>query len=122
MPKLTAFLLESPDRIKLISARTKHEHLAPKDPSAWKIAAFVAEVEHDYPEDSDLNVLVLGDSTSERDAAHVLGENLPEAHVKSVKLVEQPTISQLHRQLTLLSSTFGDLAAHYSSFDVNLAC
>jgi hypothetical protein len=121
MPKLTAFLLES-SAIKLVSARTRYEADYPDNPSSWKIAAFAAEVDDTFPGNQDLNVLVLGDSLSERDAAHALSARMPTSCVKSVKLVERPTISQLLRQITLLHGTFADLAGHYSSFDVNLAC
>lgn len=121
MPKLTSYLLDNP-AIKLVSARTQFEVDYPDNPSSWKIAAFSAEVDDCYPGKQDLNVLVLGDSLSERDAAHALSSRMPSSCVKSVKLVERPTISQLLRQITLLQGTFGDLVNHFSSFDVNLAC
>lgn len=121
MPVLTKFLADTP-AIKLVSARTQFEVDYPDNPSSWKIAAFTSEVDHCYPGKGDLNVLVLGDSLSERDAAHALSSRMPSSCVKSVKLVERPTISQLLRQITLLQNTFGDLVNHCSSFDVNLAC
>jgi hypothetical protein len=121
MPKLTSFLRDTPD-IKLVSARTQFEVDYPDNPSSWKIAAFAAEVDDCYPGKRNLNVLVLGDSLSERDAAHALSSRIPSSCVKSIKLVERPTVSQLLRQITLLQGTFGDLVNHYTSFDVNLAC
>lgn len=120
MPRLTSFLEKS--AIKLVSARTQYEADYPDNPSSWKIAAFAAEVEETFPAVSHMNVLVLGDSLSERDAAHALSARMPTSCVKSVKLVERPTISQLHRQITLLHGSFQDLRNHYGSFDVNLAC
>lgn len=120
MPKLTAFLKER--GIKVISARSQYEVHYPESPSSWKTAAFVAEVDASFPDEAALNVLVLGDSLSERDAAHALAGRLPAACVKSVKLVERPNVAQLHRQIQLLHRSFRDLRDHLGSFDVNLTC
>lgn len=118
MPKLTSFLLDN--RVKIVSARTMYEADYPDSPSCWKTAAFAAEVDESFPDVDQLNVLVLGDSLSERDAAHALALRMPASCVKSVKLVERPNVSQLHRQIALLHGSFRDLREHYGSFDVNL--
>lgn len=120
MPKLVAFLKER--SIKVVSARSNYEHEYPDAPSSWKTAAFAAEVDSSYPTQTALNVLVLGDSLSERDAAHALAGRLPAACVKSVKLVERPNVAQLQRQIQLLHHSFRDLRDHHGSFDVNLTC
>jgi hypothetical protein len=120
MPRLLKFLQRTD--IKLVSARTLYEAKYPDAPSSWKIAAFDAEVRRTYPGATDLNVIVLGDSLSERYAAHALASRLPSSCVKSVKLIERPTISQLCRQLLLLHGSFRELREHYGSFDVNLSC
>lgn len=120
MPKLSAFLREK--RIKIVSARSTYETDFPDSPSSWKTAAFVAEVSETYPDGEQLNVLVLGDSLSERDAAHALAGRLPASCVKSVKLVERPDVAQLQRQIQLLHGSFRDLRDHVGSFDVNLTC
>jgi hypothetical protein len=120
MPRLTKFLEET--SIKLVSARSTYEEAYPDAPSSWKIAAFAHEVNETFPGASDLNIIVLGDSLSERDAAHALSSSLPASCVKSVKLVQRPSISQLYRQISLLHGSFKDLREHYGSFDVNLTC
>jgi hypothetical protein len=120
MPRLTKFL-EQTD-VKLVSARTTYEAAYPNAPSSWKIAAFADEVSETYPGVSDLNIIVLGDSLSERDAAHALSSRMPASCIKSVKLVERPSIAQLYRQISLLHSSFKDLREHDGSFDVNLTC
>lgn len=120
MPRLTKFLQNK--NIKVVSARSTYEAKFPDSPSSWKTAAFAAEVDDTFPDMDQLNVLVLGDSLSERDAAHALASRLPTSCVKSVKLVERPDVTQLQRQIALLHGSFRDLREHYGSFDVNLTC
>lgn len=120
MPRLIKHLHKT--GVKLVSARTQYEPMYADSPSSWKIAAFAAEIEDTFPQSSDLNVLVIGDSLSERDAAHAVSARMPESYVKSVKLVERPNIAQLSRQIQLLSNSFSELSKHRGSFDVNLTC
>lgn len=120
MPKLTKFLRDHD--IKVVSARTNYESEYPDSPSCWKTAAFAAEVDESFPDVDRLNVLVLGDSLSEREAAHNLATRMPMSCVKSVKLVERPNVTQLQRQIALLHGSFRELREHYGSFDVNLTC
>lgn len=121
LPRVVQFL-ES-HAIRIVSARTSFEARfpdAPASPASWKIAAFSHEVDVMFPNEDDLNVLVLGDSLSERDAAHALGNRLPNSRVKTVKFVERPSIDQLMRQVQLVAQSLPDLATYASSFDVDL--
>lgn len=106
--------------IKIVSARSSFERDFPDAPSSWKVAAFSQEVTHMFPDEDELNVLVLGDSMSERDAAHALGSRMPNSKVKTVKFVERPSIDQLMRQVQLVAQSLPDLASYSSSFDVDL--
>lgn len=118
LPRVVQFL--EAHRIKIVSARTSFESDFPDAPSSWKVAAFSQEVAQMFPGDDELNVLVLGDSMSERDAAHALGSRLPNSRVKTVKFVERPSIDQLMRQVQLVAQSLPDLASYASSFDVDL--
>lgn len=120
MPRLSHFLIQN--QIKVVSARTSYEADYPDSPSCWKTAAFAAEVDESFPDSDYLNVLVLGDSLSEREAAHNLALRRPSSCVKSVKLVERPNVLQLQRQIALLHGSFHDIREHFGSFDVNLQC
>ena len=106
--------------IKVVSARTAYECDFPNSPVNWKVAAFSAEVHEMFLHDDDLNLLVLGDSVSERDAAHSLVHQLPTSRIKTVKFVERPSIDQLRRQTELVRSSYRELCHYNSSFDVNL--
>lgn len=118
LPDVVKFFKEND--IKIVSARTCFEQKYPDAPSSWKVAAFSREVEEMFPQEDDLNVLVLGDSMSERDAAHALGSRMPNSKVKTVKFVERPSIDQLMRQVQLVAQSLPDLAKYSSSFDVDL--
>lgn len=120
MPRLTKFLKDM--NIKIVSARSTYEADIPGSPAGWKTAAFAAEVHESFPDNAQINVLVLGDSLSEREAAHTLSYRLPDACIKSVKLVEHPDVMQLQRQIALLHGSFRDLRQYYGSFDINLIC
>lgn len=118
LPRVVRFL-ECND-IRIVSARTSFESDFPDAPSSWKVAAFSQEVASMFPNEDELNVLVLGDSMSERDAAHALSSRLPNSRVKTVKFVERPSIDQLMRQVQLVAQSLPDLASYASSFDVDL--
>lgn len=118
LPRVVQFL--EAHHIKIVSARTSFESHYPDAPSSWKVAAFSQEVSEMFPGDDELNVLVLGDSMSERDAAHALGSRMPNSRVKTVKFVERPSIDQLMRQVQLVAQSLPDLASYASSFDVDL--
>jgi hypothetical protein len=118
MPAVVDFITDH--GIRVVSARTCFELDYPDAPSSWKVAAFSHEVATMYPHEDRLNVLVLGDSMSERDAAHALGTRMPHSKVKTVKFVERPSIDQLMRQVQLVAQSLPDLASYSSSFDVDL--
>lgn len=118
LPRVVEFL--EMQGIKIVSARSLYECEFPDSPANWKVAAFTAEMAQLFPMDDDLNVLVLGDSMSERDAAHALGDRLPASRIKTVKFVERPSIDQLQRQIELVQASYQDLCEYTSSFDVNL--
>lgn len=118
LPRVVEFLIYHD--IKIVSARTSFESDYPDAPSSWKMKAFSREVATMFPNEDELNVLVLGDSMSERDAAHALSSRLPNSRVKTVKFVERPSIDQLMRQVQLVAQSLPDLATYASSFDVDL--
>lgn len=111
--------------IRVVSARSSYEGDFPDSPSDWKVQAFVAEMDDVFPDEDEkleCNVLVLGDSMSEREAAHAVASRLPFSRIKTVKFIERPSIEQLQRQISLVHSSFRDLWDHDGSFDVNLVC
>jgi hypothetical protein len=131
-------VLECLQRLQLpiISARSTYESRYPGSPADWKTAAFIEQVTHAAESAHAVCVMSIGDSLHEREAAHQVGarfENRAErdterqysgcvSSVKTVKMVERPTVEQLRRQLSLISTNFSDMVAEPHSFDVNLVC
>mmetsp|Transcript_13578 Transcript_13578/g.42913 ORF Transcript_13578/g.42913 Transcript_13578/m.42913 type:complete len:290 (+) Transcript_13578:68-937(+) len=99
--------------VQIISARDRFEVKFPDDWNRWKTEAFL-DVERELDPQVTCNVISLGDSEMEMDAAHVLGGALgsaagsgtPSVHVKTVKFRERPTPEELHKQLELVLQKF----------------
>ena len=123
--------------VRIMSARSAYEPKYPNSPTEWKQAAFMecvlAKVEsdteavamygHGTSPLASLNLVSIGDSVSERKAAHFVGTQVEaEIKVKTVKFVERPDIEKLRRQLMLVTNNLGEICAHPASFDVNLVC
>lgn len=126
LPRTAALLRQR--NVRVISARTTYEARFPDKPTAWKVAAFADEIARTFPDardrpaDAELNVLVFGDSMSERHAAHAVARQLPRSRVKTVKFVERPDVGTLQRQLAHVTAVYGDLFVHDGSFDINTVC
>ena len=111
---------------EILSARSAYEPKYPGDIMSWKAHAFMERVsaKYDTPEAlSKLNLVSVGDSISEREAAHhVSTETGAKGRVKTVKFVENPDIEQMRRQLMLLTTYLPEICTHPGTFDVNLIC
>jgi phosphoglycolate phosphatase-like HAD superfamily hydrolase len=85
LPQVTPIL----DKLTVMSARDQFEHVNPKKPSSWKHHAFASIVK------DDVNLVALGDSYSEIEAARASSASL----VKTMKFIEEPSMTQLVGQL-----------------------
>lgn len=101
LPKLLPLL----NRLRVISARAIYEARWPGDPFAWKRVAFkeiLAERQRssaDVPSDG-LNLIVLGDSLGEIQAAQTATESLDgQSTVKTLKFKEMPSVNELLGQI-----------------------
>uniref|UniRef100_A0A7S4SGX1 Uncharacterized protein n=1 Tax=Alexandrium monilatum TaxID=311494 RepID=A0A7S4SGX1_9DINO len=100
--------------IEVVSARALYENMYPGDPFAWKREAFYRLLERRLaqggPGAKTTNLVVLGDSPAEMEAAHqatkVLGSSVL---VKTVKFREVPTIQQLMGQLNRVRQDLRDI-------------
>jgi len=70
---------------------------------SWKIHAFM-EVRHQLDAQAVTNLISIGDSDFEMDAARIMGIQFARAIVKTVKLKSNPTPQDLLKQLSLLQS------------------
>ncbi|KAH9260162.1 hypothetical protein BASA81_001937 [Batrachochytrium salamandrivorans] len=115
MPRVCALL----PRIKVISARSRYERTFPGQPEMWKLHAFREELcgMGHHP----LNVISIGDSWFERDAAHVVGGEHSNATVKSIQLVDCPHPKDICAQLSTLRLCMLDIAQHDSHLDLKMS-
>jgi hypothetical protein len=63
---------ELQSNVTIISARTKYEHLYPRNYQRWKVEAFL-ETRKDMDEQAITNLVALGDNIFEIEAAYILG-------------------------------------------------
>lgn len=88
-------------KITIISARTKYESYFPTEVAQWKLHAFL-ETQEIISEAMITNIVALGDSMMEIDAAHHLAQKFTTAFIKTVKFREFPKPNELVKQLNLV--------------------
>jgi len=98
-------LLPVLQKVRVISARSKYEPQFPGQASMWKVAAFL-DVQRKLNSQIISNLISIGDSTLEMDAAHVMAKQFDTALIKTVKLREHPSPEGLYKQLNLVSQKF----------------
>ena len=52
------------------------------------------------------NVIALGDSDFEIEAAHILGKQFKKAFIKTVKFRQMPNLTELNNQIKLVNTKF----------------
>lgn len=91
--------------VRIISARGKYEADYPNDAGQWKIHAFM-EVKRGIDSEAVANLVSVGDSCYEMDAADALGKAFEQARTKTIKLREVPSPKDLLKQLELVTQKF----------------
>ena len=92
-------------KIKIISARELYEQEFPNDFKTWKTKAF-KEIIKKYALNLPTNILCIGDSLCELEAAHSLSDEFPNGYIKAIKFKEYPKIDELISQLNLVLDKF----------------
>jgi hypothetical protein len=100
-PSLKTFL----PKVKIISARGEYEAHYPGDSRMWKIQAFL-NMQRNFDSQLVTNIICLGDSFIEMEAAHVLASKFQQAFIKTIKFRESPKPEELNKQLTLVAEQF----------------
>ena len=93
------------NKIKIISSRGLYEEKFPKEFKKWKSMAF-NEIIQNYDKNLPTNIMCMGDSAHEIEAAHGLAVNFPNGFIKAIKFREYPKIEELISQLTLVLDKF----------------
>ena len=104
MPEVLPIL----QKVIVISARHKYESQFPTDVPQWKINTFL-ETQGDLTDGNIKNLIAIGDSMFELDAAHNLASCFQKALIKTIKFKECPKPNDLVRQLNLVISKFDEI-------------
>jgi len=125
LPRLVSTLAD----IEVVSARWQYESYFPGDPFAWKREAFrdiLATIHQPKMRgvQERTNLIVLGDSPAELEAAHYAARAVGSSNVlvKTVKFKEQPAVAQLLGQLRRTTQELQQLVDCDSSSSKMLEC
>jgi len=86
----------------LWSSRPARRRLRARLVSQWKVKAFL-EMGRQLHSELVTNLVSIGDSNFEHDAAHVLGSQFSHSLIKTVKLQERPSPQEQTKELDLLA-------------------
>ena len=104
-------------KITIISARGWFEKEFPRNSKLWKISCF-EEIGKIYNHTILTNLIVVGDSLIEMEAAYSFAKYFIKYFIKTVKLKEAPTPLQLFKQLTLLNNDLDKIVNQQSSLAI----
>lgn len=85
------------NEISVVSARAQYEKSYPNDPKRWKQEAFL-DIKESLENSVFTNIICVGDSTVELEAAQYLSKVLDQAILKTIKMKEGPTLEELSKQ------------------------
>lgn len=100
----------------------------PDDPGKWKELAFRSELRSlrkELRDDQSIQLVSIGDSTFERQAAKDAGaafEEFGQVEVKTIKMMDLPNFSLLKRQLEVLCLALAPILDQRGPMDIEVAC
>jgi hypothetical protein len=96
--------------VKIISARGEFEKYHPGDSRQWKIEAYLKMIKN-MNVNLITNIICLGDSIIEIEAAHILASKFCHAYIKTIKFREMPKPEELDKQLNLVINQFDQISS-----------
>lgn len=94
--------------ISVISARAKYESQFPNEPKRWKLEAFL-ELKANLMGSVLTNIICIGDSTLELEAAQHICSALSQAILKTIKFKQAPRIEELLKQQEVVLEKFDQI-------------
>lgn len=91
-------------KVEVISAQALYGDMFPNDVGQWKIRTFL-DLQRGLPQILT-NLIAVGDSEFEMDAARIMGRHFVEGLTKMVKLREDPAPEELTKDLEFLTKNF----------------
>jgi hypothetical protein len=105
--------------VNIVSARSEYGKLFPGDTRQWKILSFL-QILNEIDINLVTNLICLGDSTIEIEAANILGLHLKQVYIKTVKFKSNPTVDELINQLKLVIEHFGKIYSSVKNMNVKV--
>lgn len=110
------------ERVTIISARSRYESVYPRACEKWKELTFDEELSQLIPQNCEhFSVLSIGDSLHEREAAFAFGKSNDNVIVKSIKMIECPSPSQLATEQELITNALKSMILSRESLDLKLS-
>lgn len=107
------------DRVHVVSARSRYESEYPNKVSLWKTKTFL-DIQKQLGSEVIGNLVSLGDSCFEMEAAFAMGQEFEQAVVKTIKFLSCPSPESLARQLELVSRQFTSIVGSARNLRVRM--
>jgi len=106
-------------KINIQSARDNYEKTLPGNNRQWKINTFL-KIKENYSTDKILNMVCIGDSLNELEAAFNLRYEFVEPFIKTIKMQVNPNIKELVKQLKIIFSSFDTIFNTSKNLKINV--
>lgn len=107
------------NRISVISARAEYEDLYPNDPKRWKQEAFL-NLKGTLEDAALTNIISVGDSNIELEAAQKMRAVLERALLKTLKFKELPSMEELIKQQEAVIDKFDQIHITLKNLTIKL--
>jgi len=107
------------ENVEVISARARYQDEFPADTFRWKVEAFL-DFRKEFDDNVIANIVSIGDSRAEMEAARCLGEQMSHSIVKTVKFKNNPGVNDLIKQINLLNDRFEQIITSRASLTIRL--
>jgi phosphoglycolate phosphatase-like HAD superfamily hydrolase len=105
-------------RVEVVSARHRYGSQFPDEAAQWKVHTFL-DAQKRLPQILT-NLIAVGDSDFEMDAARIMGHRFAEGLTKTVKLRENPAPEELVKDLEFLSRNFTSVVDSVKNLQLNV--
>ena len=107
------------NKIRIISARDAYENQFPNQTKFWKLASFI-DIANLYNKNLVTNIISIGDSSIENEAAFKLSCLFSECYIKTIKFQEEPNPNHLLKQLKLVLKKFNFLHSAVRNISIKI--
>jgi len=120
MPRLHAIMMRG--YLRVLSARVDYEEMYPFDTYKWKEMAFqkLWREENFLDKAAILNLMAIGDSDYEMEAAKLFAQQSDRCLVKLVKMRENPTFDELYKELAIINDRYQYIFSQFKNLTIKL--